>query len=166
MGSQDRNRPYGPDPNAKFGVMQVIYVQWASSLTVREAQVRQAELEGKLTAEAAKQLLAEAPGGYQISIVSEFVEIPADVLPSVVKNSAYLLTERGKRKIPAEKVEFLARKDGLGTVINLYFPREADGAAVISPGESKVRFQCKLGNATVKTEFHLDKMIRQGQRDL
>jgi hypothetical protein len=166
-GSQDRNRPYGPDSNSRFALTQVVVVQWASSLTVREAQARQAELEGKLTTEAAGQILARAPEHYKISVVSEHMpETLLCVNPEEVRNSAYLQTERGKRKISAERVEFLEKNDGRTVIMEVYFPREAGGESLIGLAENKVKFYCRLGTTTVKTEFHLDKMIRQGQRDL
>lgn len=140
-------------------------VRWESSLTLRQARVRQWELEGGPNPEQVRQTL-ELPLDYYVISISA-VRLGSQ-LTALLKNaapaSAYLEPGRGKRRIPAIAAQFV--RMGSSEALEFSFPRVVEGRPVIGPGEKKVKFSYKVKSSTFTTEFDLREMVRDGKPDL
>lgn len=143
----------------------VFVVLWGSSLTARQALVRQLELQGSIDPEQKQGLLSAELQQYQIVIYGPDMRAFQGLTEEAVRESAYLKPKRSKQKISPQRVEFLRQGTRL-TEVHLFFPRQVDGEAVIGPEEKKVEVFCRASTADISTEFNLRKMTREGARDL
>lgn len=73
---------------------------------------------------------------------------------------SYLQSRESKKKVPLAHIEVAGRS------VVFYFPREIEGRPTIGSGEKKVRFYTKIGSQEIKVDFHILKMIRDGNPDL
>lgn len=149
-------------------------VQWASASTVREALVRQWQLEGHVSEEEAERYLS-APSTEYIVILRGYDL--TDLAPPSLRqalfekeamNNIYIQPRQSKQRIEPLRVQFVRQGDRLVAAI-VYFPREVDGKAVIGADEVTVTFQCLhffTGLASITTSFELSKMVRDGKPDL
>jgi len=134
-------------------------IRWASSLIWRQFKVRQAQLAGvqDKNAEAA---LNQSPANYKISLSGGPPTEYSGLTEAMLRQSAYLETEKTKQKIPVGSVWISP------AWIDFYFPRQIHGTPIISEQETKVSFHCKLKVSSIQAEFDLKKMVRQGKPDL
>lgn len=154
-----------------------VVVQWASSLTLRQARVRQGEFKETMTPERRAELLEanndsiiiSVRGSYIRSFLRQYLNPP----PGLAARSVFLQTNPGKHRIPAADMQFFTAGEPedllLGDpVVWFFFPREIDGRPTISPNESSVEFKWMLGEFDLQdigAKFDLRKMVRDGQRD-
>lgn len=143
-------------------------IQWASSLTMRQAMAREGELNGTMTSEQAAQLLTMSfqqyvitvRGGGVASMVAGFKELSEEAL----RNSAYLELQGSKQKIYPLGIEINLQGD---PVAWFYFPRELEGQPVFRPGEKAVEFNwVSEAKDKINVTFDLRKMMRDGKPDL
>jgi hypothetical protein len=132
-------------------------------LTLRRALARQIQIENGLTEEQITSLASREPDHYTIVVAS--TERNLDELTRLSTEApqfraVYLQPARSKAQVLPTNVAFLDS----GFV--LHFPREIDGEPTIGATEKKVRFFCQLGELTIKKDFDLRKMHRDGRPDL
>ncbi|MFQ5776437.1 MAG: hypothetical protein ACE5IP_00350 [Terriglobia bacterium] len=140
-------------------------VQWASSLTVRQALVRQQQLRGSVDEEQARQFLARRPEQYVIIVLGPEMKPFQELGEDEVRQSAYLQPRHSKKKILPERIQFIRRGTRL-VAVEFYFPRHLEEEPVLGPQEKKVRFYCQSNASAVSTDFNLRKMTREGEPDL
>ncbi len=138
-------------------------VQWRSSLTVRQALVRQRQLEGRHDEEEAGRFLAEQPSDYVVMVFA-----PGDLFKDLdedsIRASAQLELGDKKHRMPAATARLVEAWPT--AVVAFHFPREADGKPVINEQTRKVRFSCQSKDGRVSATFDLRKMVRDGNPDL
>ncbi len=182
MGGQEGSRPGavggGAPPGPPNGGMQpgmegggsptaVYVIRWVSSRTIREALVRDAELNGQMNESQAKAELSRSPDVYQIVVAGP------DMLPfdqsteEAVKNSTYLQVKKSKQRIQPIKVEFQKTPDGqkVRDVI-IAFPKTENGQPTIGPDAKGADFSISLARARIHTSFDFSKMSDTKGRDL
>lgn len=147
-------------PVAKFTVI------WRSSLTVREALVREKELSHLLPDEARKDLGAKYDS-YQIAISAGDLRAFSKEGAESLKTRSYLLTKSTKQIIPPSNVIIQKRQDGTPVAIVFEFPKKtAAGERTIAPNEKSVEFGVKINGLTIKANFEMSKMSINGGPDL
>jgi hypothetical protein len=136
-------------------------VVWFSSLTVRQAFVRQRRLEGTSEKEVDEKLVSRQPLQYELR-----VQGPAVDTCCPQPYSCYLKPKRSKQAILPSRVQFVAQPGGNRTEVRFHFLRSLAGKPVISPDEKKVEFHCQSDVQTFKAVFDLQRMTREGRPDL
>ncbi|NIV35411.1 MAG: hypothetical protein GWN58_39940 [Anaerolineae bacterium] len=162
------DEPAGPDADIsqRREARKVFLVQWASSLTIRQARVRLAQIQGRdVTEQQIEQYLSTTPASYEIAVFGPDMQPFEATSEEAVKKSATLKLKESDREIPAAQVSYQRQGDRL-VAVQLFFPREQDGDSLITQEEEKVRFSCDSSGATISTEFDLDKMTRDGELDI
>lgn len=148
-------------------VKSFVIVQWASSRTIREAIVRQHQLQGRYNEEQAKQFLSASPAGHVLLLFGPDIKRFEEVSEDAMRDSAHLKLKRSKKKISPSSVRVVRRGSELA-VVEFRFPRQVDGQPTIEANEKKVTFSFpkrERGNA-LTTDFDLRKMMRDGKPDL
>ena len=149
-------------------------VRWASSLTVRQAELRWRVLvAGSMKQEQASWLLQSTPKHFGISVTeysaartnnkSLFWPWPLD--RDVMMKSAYLELKEGRKKIYPVQTVASKTSGGIPSAM-FFFPRELEGEPVINSKEKEVEFHWKSPSKKIKTTFDLRKMVRDGKPDL
>ncbi|MEE8200320.1 MAG: hypothetical protein V3R29_04045 [Candidatus Acidoferrales bacterium] len=148
-------------------------VRWVSSLSVRQALVRWGQLNRRANEEGLESLAGQPD--YYIVSVSPPCESPVlqparsgqtiQPVRQVLGSDPTISTSAGT-SAPLFKKAIEASGKGGQLAVDFYFPRIVNGEPVIEPRERKVRFRCKFGEKTIKADFDLRKMVRDGQPDL
>ena len=73
---------------------------------------------------------------------------------------SYLEPRKSREKVHPAHIEFQ------GPSVVFYFPREVEGRPVIGPEEKKIRFETRIRDRKLRTDFDLRKMTRDGKPDL
>lgn len=140
-------------------------MQWASSLTLRQALVRRQQLRGGVNEDQAQQFLARRFEQYVIMVVGPDMSAFQELSEDEVRQSSYLQPKRSKQKVSPERVQFVRRGTRL-MAVEFYFPRELAEGPAISLDEKKVKFYCKSKLSPLSVDFNLRKMTREGAPDL
>ena len=142
-------------------------VQWASALTMRQAMVRQWQLDGVADKDKDKRFLEMKMDYYVISIAHlSGPSLLRGLTATPALDTASLEVDGNGKKILAAMIR-LVRHEGLPQAIDYYFPRAvAPIGPVITPGSQRVEFHCELAGKTIKTTFALSEMARGGEPDL
>ncbi|MEE8115237.1 MAG: hypothetical protein V3T23_12900 [Nitrososphaerales archaeon] len=147
-------------------------VVWFSALTMREAFVRQRQLQG-IPSEDDRDLLSRQPEHYEIMLYGPHARFYCDP-PS----SAYLRPKRSKQKLSPVRVQLRGLRDRESKQVvweyRFYFRRNLAGKPTIGPDEKEVEFNCLEGPLNLvtkdykvyKTVFNLQKMKRAGKPDI
>jgi hypothetical protein len=155
-----------------------VVVQWASSLTLRQARVRQGQLKGIMTSERTSELLAPSPDRYVIAVRGAYLRAVLNGMDTSkqdsILRSVHLKPKQSKTKLyPTEMRIFTAGEPEdlfMGEpVVWFLFPRQLDGKPAIAANERKVEFHWKLRDFNIRdvhANFDLREMIRDGKRDL
>jgi len=155
-----------------------VVVQWASSLTLRQARVRQGELKGAMSAEREAELLASPSEHYAIAVrgayLHAFLQRTDEAARDSALQSVYLRPRSGKTRIFAADMKVFPSGEPedllLGEpVVWFLFPRQLEGKPAISAWESKVDFHWNLGDVDIQdvhATFDLSKMVRDAKPDL
>lgn len=148
-------------PQAAFAV------RWVSSQTMREALVRNAELNGQMSESQGQSQLGQQPPAYQIMITGPDMFPFQQSTEEGVKDAAYLQVKKSKQKIQPEKVQFEKSPDGskVSTVI-IAFPKTAGGQPTIPTDAKGAEFFLSLGKTKIQTSFDFSKMEGAQGRDL
>lgn len=140
-----------------------VAVQWRSSLTVRQALVRQRQLEGRHDEAEAGRFLAENPTDYVVMVFA-----PGDLFKDMdaesIRASAHLELREKNQTIPATTARLVEAWPT--AVVAFHFPRDANGKPVISGVVKKIRFSCVSKDGRIAAGFDLRKMVRDGKPDL
>ncbi|MCH8267027.1 MAG: hypothetical protein IH846_05895 [Acidobacteria bacterium] len=142
-------------------IKHALTVVWSSALTVREALVRQRQLQGTPNKEDSSQLLSQQPENYEIRVHG-----PAVSTCCPEPYSCYLQPRRSKQAISPFKVQFVRQDDESWTEFRFYFVRNLAGKPAIGPDEKKVEFYCQSDSGPFKAVFDLRKMTRNSKPDL
>jgi len=140
-------------------------VQWRSSLTMRQAVVRWAELAGRGNAEEAARFLAAPAEDYVLILSGPAMPLLDEFSEEALQSSAYLQTESGKQKVAPAQVKLVREETNL-ILAEFHFPRRVGGADILGRGDKKVRFFCPTANGTIEAKFDLRRMMREGKPDL
>ncbi len=151
-------------------------VVWISSLTVREALVRRAILEGRATIEQGDKILATPQFNYVLVVQRRNAEMELlDISKERLMEEVYLeLGSSSRRILPIEVMRYETTSGQLSE-LRFIFPRELNGQPTISAEEKEVRLYIMpvLTPRTfgaqrpepIRATFHLRKMIRNGKSD-
>ncbi len=141
-------------------------IQWASSLTIRQAISRKGQLARSMTNEEASQSLALQPQELNIVVkgphVSHMLHRMEGLTEDSFRKAVYLKLKSSKQQIHTVDVIY----DISRQTASFYFPRESQGKPVISPNEKTVEFHWVSPKKKIKTTFDLRKMVRDGKPDL
>lgn len=158
-GTEDPSQPSRPRGT-------VYVVQWASSMTVRQAQVRLVQMQGReVTEEQVQQYLSTTPPYYVLVIFGPDMQGFEGISEEAVKKSAKLELKETDREISAERVSYQRQGDRL-VAVQVFFPRTQEGEPLIGLDEEKAKFSCNSSRARINTDFDLSKMTRNGELDI
>lgn len=147
--------------------MATFIIRWVSAHTMREAFVRNAELDGQMNQSQAQQQLGQTPDAYQVMVAGPDMLPFAQSTEDAVKSSAYLQARKSKEKIQAVKVEFQKSPDGQTVQDVIFeFPKTANGQPTIGPDAKGVDFSVSLARGRIHTSFDFTKMTSEQGRDL
>jgi hypothetical protein len=157
----------GMEPGMQGTPTAVFVVRWVSSLTVREALVRSAVLNGELNESQAKTDLSQPPDVYQIMVAGPQMLPFEQSTEDGVKNASYLEVKKSKQRIQPVKVEFQRSPEGQKvTAVIISFPKTANGQPTIGPDAKGADFSVSLARASIHTSFDFSKMDDAQGRDL
>jgi hypothetical protein len=143
-------------------------IRWVSSLTLRRAAARNAELAGQLKPEDAEKELAQPVDIYGIALVGPDMRPFQSADDDTLVKSAALIEKKTKQKISPTKVQVSRAPDGkrIQSVV-FVFPRKMDnGEPTIAPDAKSVEFSCSLNGVKFHVDFDLSKMQGNEGRDL
>ena len=156
---------YTPPPPVWRAESLLFIVQWRSSLTMRQAVVRWAELAGRGSEEEAARFLSTPSEEYVLVLYGPAMPALNDLSEEALQASAYLQAEPGMRKVSPTQVKLL--REGTNLILaEFHFSRKAAGADILGPGDSKVRFSCPTASGAMEAKFDLRKMVRDAKPDL
>jgi hypothetical protein len=149
-----------PATEAPVGQDQALfYVRWDSSLTVRQAFVRNRELRGTPEAQA-EQALSKEPEMYLISVSGREMSPFTKTDEMTLKQKSYLMAKKTKQKMTPDRVEILRAPNSQNILgVNFYFTRKStSGEPTIPVDEKQVEFSCETPVTKIHTNFDLQKM--------
>lgn len=155
-----RGVPSGRSSRGPFYV-----VQWRSSLTVRQALVRQEQLRGEPDPEEVERFLARPPEYYVILLFGPNMKGFQKLSEETVLEATRLESRVSKLKSAPEKVEFVRQKERI-VAVQFLFRHQVGDQPLIGPEEKKVRFSCRLKDISIRADFDLRKMVREDGRDI
>ncbi len=141
--------------------------RWISAKTMREAMLRQGELEGKMTPTMAQSELAQTPADYQIFISGKDMTPFAKLEDADVAKISYLQINRPKGELSPVNVKFDRSPNGTRVIgIVLSFPKTLNGKPTIAANANHAELVCKLKGTILRFRFDPSKMIGKHGRDL
>ena len=175
---QDR-RSDSAMPQGLGGVSATAVVRWASARTVREAMVRNGIQRGLVKPEEVEKSGIYAPlDTYVVYVDLRVTVADAKKVPqyglftaAMLENSVLVAKTTGERIAPlsvkaAPLPEFDERKELALGAFYVFFPRQVGGKQSLPVTETLVRFECRMAPVAITSEFELQKMAREGLRDL
>jgi hypothetical protein len=144
--------------------------RWSSSLTVREALLREQQLGGQAPADAAEQL-SKIPATYGLVLLGTDLSAFVKAGEESLKTSIYLETKRSRQRIAPSQVRLVkdfAPTSQEAVEIFLEFPKQADGdQPTIASDEKGVDLVATAGKFKLRFHFDFAKMTdKQGRADL
>ncbi|MCL6480230.1 MAG: hypothetical protein K6U02_00750 [Firmicutes bacterium] len=148
-------------PQAEF------LIRWVSSLTVRQALVRNAELAGNPLPDPG-QLLQAQPDSFQILVLGADLSPFAGVTEAELQARAGLHVGSTKKKVAPVAVQLLRSQAGgrLQGVLFQFPRREASGEAVVPANEKSLEFFCSVKSLNLRAKFDPRKMTNREGVDL
>jgi hypothetical protein len=166
-------------PQGLGGVSATAVVRWASARTVREAMVRNGIQRGLVKPEEVEKSGIYAPlDTYVVYVDLRVTVADAKKVPqyglftaAMLENSVLVAKTTGERIAPlsvkaAPLPEFDERKELALGAFYVFFPRQVGGKQSLPVTETLVRFECRMAPVAITSEFELQKMAREGLRDL
>jgi len=146
----------------------VFLIRWVSARTLREAIGRSAVLRGAAPESEAEKFIAQQPPEYQIAVLGPDMTVFGQANEKSLKEKAYLLSKRSKKKLPPSRVDVQHSQDGkqIVSVVFSFSKKTEGGEATIALDEKGVEFICPVGQAVLKTNFELQKMANKQGVDL
>lgn len=143
-------------------------VRWASSKTVRQAQVRWQVLHGNLPAEEAEKALAGEVTEYIVVVAGPNMRPFEQASVADLQQKSYLRPRGSKEKIAPVRVAPQRTPNGNRLVaIAFFFPMKAEsGEASIPAAEKRVEFVTEAGQGALQVQFDLNRMTLKEGRDL
>jgi len=141
--------------NMGAGGRQVYMVVWTSAPIVREADKHLGVLQGR-----AKEEADPAPRlpNHVLTVLGSDLRAFEGVADDVMKNAVFLRPKGSKSKTASTEVMVQRGQNGRITAVNFAFPRQIEGAPLISEEENSVEFICELESLGLKTKFDVRKM--------
>lgn len=134
-------------------------VRWASSKTVQQAILRDAELHGSGNSSAEERLPSPPGSDYKIVVQSANPSKIPWLDRENVKESAYLRADGTGVEVAAVRVVILREEAPPRGRVVFYFPRATpSGKPLIAAADHVVEFFAKFGPATLRTKFDLRAM--------
>jgi hypothetical protein len=146
----------------------VFVVRWISSRTLREAAFRNEILSGRMKEEDAEKQLAQIPETFQVYVAGPDMAPFRKTDEAVLRNTAYVVGKKSKRKIMASAAQIQRGADGKIQSVIFVFPKKAEsGEGSIASDEKSVDFYCTIeGWVKIDANFDLSKMEDKQGRDL
>lgn len=143
-------------------------VRWSSSQTVREAVARQAVLNGRSSEAQVQQYVNQEPSVYQVLVYGPDMTPFANQTTDTLKLTAYLEVKPSKEKVGPSTVEILKQGDGktIDGVLFSFSKQGTNGQPLVGADDKQARFDCKLKEMHIDTQFDLRKMVGKNGRDL
>ena len=143
--------------------------RWYSSRTIRQAEVRAAQLRGT-SDEHLQEVLATVPAAYQLIVRAAGADMPAfaGVDDAALRQRTWLELKKSHQKIAPVSVRLLRSQDGSRIfAVVVEFPKKTDGGEpTIAASETDAEFVTGSGNLTLKFHYDLDKMVNKDGSDL
>jgi hypothetical protein len=156
----------GQSADQTQGQTAVYLVRWASSRAIREANVRNAILNGQLKeADAAKYLQGDIVT-YQLLVFGPDMAPFNSLDDKTLLGSAYIRPKKAKSKVSPSKVEIQRDPSSKKVMAVVFFfaKQMPDGEPTIHPDEKGIEFVLDFGKVALKTSFEPQKMAdKQGQ---
>lgn len=163
-----RNSPWAKTLLGNSDLPATVTVQWASSLTLRQATAREGQLQGTMTEREVAQLVAMGFQQYVIAVRGEGVNIMisgyAELTEEALRRSTYLQPKDSQKKIHPLGME--VDLEGKEPTAIFYFPREDSGKPAIGLSEKEVNFLWQSEKNRLRVTFDLSQMTRSGKPDL
>lgn len=136
----------------------VFIVQWASSRTLREALVRQGELDGQIKESEASHYLEQ---GKDLQITVQGADMrPFEVLsPGELMSKAILRGKQSGVEVTATNIDRQQNGGYLSAVVFTFPRKTSDGKDVLSPNEKAIQFTVKVKNLDLGATFDPRKMV-------
>lgn len=143
-------------------------VRWNSAQTVREAIVRSALLDNKISEADAAKFVAEAQPQIEIAVLGRDMTPFNKTTEDDLKANAYLEVKPSKLKINPSQVMIKKSQDNQKVIAVFFaFPRQTAGSqSLITPKDKNVEFGCKMKVLDLKASFDLHKMVTEKGPDL
>ena len=140
-------------------------VQWASSLTVRRALVRQQQMQREIDPQEIERFLSQQMQHHELVVTGAGMRGFQGLDEDAILAATHLEARSSKKKVSPEKVELILRGERIMGV-RYFFPREVDGESLIGAEERRVRFSFKTKKASIRADFDLRKMVVEDGRDI
>jgi len=164
----NKNSPWAKTLLGNSDLPAQVTVQWASSLTLRQAAAREGQLQGTMTQQQVAQLLAMGFQQYVIAVrgegVTTLISGYAELTEEALRRSTYLQPKDSQRKIYPLGME--VNLEGKEPTATFYFPREDSGQRAIGLSEKEVDFLWQSEKNRLRVTFDLTQMTRSGKPDL
>ena len=143
-------------------------VRWVSSRTLREASVRGAVLQKRISEADADKHLPPAPDDYQLAVVGTDMSSFHSADESILRGKTYLIAKKSKERIMASQAEIVRGPEGKRiNAIIFHFPKKnATGQTIVSADEKELKFVSRAGTTEIKVSFDPQKMVDQQGMDL
>ncbi|HVB57252.1 MAG TPA: hypothetical protein VNE63_12635 [Candidatus Acidoferrales bacterium] len=139
------------------------YIRWNSSLTVHEALVRDAILNGKMKESDAGKYLSAPITDYELLVLGPDMTPFQHATPDELKAKSSLRGKQSKVDVNATNVNMVRSPNGGRlTAVVFTFPRKtAAGKDVAAAREKGLQFECKLKDLDLRSTFDTRKMVDQ-----
>lgn len=140
------------------------YIRWYSSRVIREALVREAMLNGKISEQQAAKVLTAPVSDYEITLFGPDMTPFQTLTEDQLKSASYLEGKQSKQKTAPVSVRMNKTPGGRTYSVVFFFPKQtSSGADVASAGEKGLEFSCKLKGLDLHNTFDTRKMVdREG----
>lgn len=142
--------------------------RWVSARVMRQAQARQAVLNGKSLEEATKSLAAQ-PEAYQIVLIGSDLRSFARTDEAALKQSTYLELKKTHEKLTPTRVQIMKAGNGNGMPAAVLFEfarKSASGEPAIGSDEKNADFVTMAGTNKLKFGFDFSKMADKQGADI
>lgn len=144
----------------------VFYIRWYSSRVIREALVREAILNGKISEQEGTKVLTAPVGDYEITLFGPDMTPFQTLTEEQLKSASYLEGKQSKQKAVPASVRMNRTPGGRIYSLVFFFPKQTtSGAEIASPQEKGFEFGCKVKGLDLHTAFDTRKMVDEKGAD-
>jgi hypothetical protein len=167
-GGPDAGSPDGMVSEPRNATRSVSFqIVWYSSIVVREAMGRLAQLHGGISSEQVNSFIQQPVDNYIVAVSGPMLNLLEQANLESLKPKTFLISKKDKNK-KLELKEYDSpkdRKDGLALFV---FPRTIDGKPALDMADDEVQFVTELPdpNINITTSFKLSKMVKDGKLDI
>lgn len=172
----DLPRPIGPGDTSGSGISSTgvswsdndsvpVQIRWFSSLKIRQALGRLAQLKGGVPEDELNTFLTQPMEDYLICMEGPLMETFNQATLESLRDSTFLLSKKNSVK-KLQLKNYAAPKDRRDGIALFSFPRLIDGKPAFDPSDEEIQFVTKVNKLAVKAGFKLSKMMVDGSLDL